>query len=68
MAKTLSTFAIAKMLYVDPGSVANWIDRGMLVAHRTPGGHRRVATEDLVTFLRDHKMPIPGELNPVSAN
>ena len=62
MAKTLSTFAIAKMLYVDPGSVANWIDQGMLPAHRTPGGHRRVATEDLVRFLRSHKMPVPDEL------
>ena len=63
MAKTLSTFAIAKLLYVDPGSVANWIDQGMLIAHRTPGGHRRVATEDLVRFLRDHKMPVPDELD-----
>jgi len=62
MAKTLSTFAIAKMLYVDPGSVANWIDQGMLPAHRTPGGHRRVVSEDLVRFLREHKMPVPDEL------
>jgi excisionase family DNA binding protein len=62
MAKTLSTFAIAKMLYVDPGSVANWIDQGMLPAHRTPGGHRRVVTADLVRFLREHKMPVPEEL------
>lgn len=63
MAKTLSTFAIAKMLYVDPGSVANWIDQGMLPAHRTPGGHRRVISEDLVKFLREHKMPVPDELS-----
>lgn len=63
MAKTLSTFAIAKMLYVDPGSVANWIDQGMLAAHRTPGGHRRVAAADLVRFLREHKMPVPQELD-----
>ncbi len=63
MAENLSTFAIARMLYVDPGSVANWIDQGLLKAHRTPGGHRRVATEDLVEFLREHKMPIPKELN-----
>lgn len=62
MAKTLSTFVIAKMLYVDPGSVANWIDQKMLAAHRTPGGHRRVVVEDLVVFLREHKMPIPAEL------
>lgn len=50
------------MLHVDPGSVANWIDQGLLKAHRTPGGHRRVVTEDLVKFLREHKMPIPKEL------
>ncbi len=62
MAKNLSTFAIAQMLHVDPGSVANWIDQGLLQAHRTPGGHRRVAVEDLIKFLRDHKMPIPAEL------
>jgi len=63
MAKNLSTFAIAEMLHVDPGSVANWIDQNLLKAHRTPGGHRRVATEDLVLFLREHKMPIPAELD-----
>ncbi len=57
--KNLSTFAIAEMLHVDPGSVANWIDQGLLKAHRTPGGHRRVAKEDLMTFLREHKMPVP---------
>jgi len=62
MQKALSTFAVAKMLNVDPGSVANWIDQGLLDAHRTPGGHRRVAGEDLVRFLRKHKMPIPDEL------
>ncbi|HUS92921.1 MAG TPA: response regulator [Phycisphaerae bacterium] len=63
MEKNLSTFAIAQMLHVDPGSVANWIDQQLLKAHRTPGGHRRVATEDLVKFLREHKMPIPPDLD-----
>lgn len=63
MAKNLSTFAIAQMLHVDPGSVANWIDQNLLKAYRTPGGHRRVLAEDLVTFLRAHKMPIPEELH-----
>ncbi len=61
-AKNLSTFAIAQMLHVDPGSVANWIDQNLLKAHRTPGGHRRVAVEDLVAFLREHRMPIPPDL------
>ncbi|MCD6364293.1 MAG: response regulator [Planctomycetes bacterium] len=64
MVKTLSTFVIAKMLCVDPGSVANWIDQGMLSAHRTPGGHRRVTAADLMKFLHEHKMPVPTELEP----
>lgn len=50
------------MLQVDPGSVANWIDQGLLRAHRTPGGHRRVVVDDLVVFLRGHDMPIPPEV------
>ncbi|MBI5724025.1 MAG: response regulator [Planctomycetes bacterium] len=62
MDKNYSTFAIAQMLHVDPGSVANWIDQNLLKAYRTPGGHRRVAAQDLVNFLREHKMPIPSEL------
>ncbi len=60
--KNLSTFDVAEMLQVDPGSVANWVDGGLLKAHRTPGGHRRVAIEDLVEFLRAHDMPVPPEL------
>jgi CheY-like chemotaxis protein len=50
------------MLQVDPGSIANWIDQDLLKAFRTPGGHRRVSVEDLICFLRNHKMPIPEEL------
>jgi CheY-like chemotaxis protein len=64
VAKNLSTFAIAKILHVDPGSVANWIDQGLLTAHRTPGGHRRVAPDNLVAFLKGHQMPVPDELAP----
>ena len=67
MSKNLSTFVIARMLQVDPGSIANWIDQGLLKAYRTPGGHRRATAEDLVTFLRAHKMPVPEELRPAPA-
>lgn len=51
------------MLHVDPGSIANWIDQNLLKAYRTPGGHRRVVTEDLLVFLHEHRMPIPPELD-----
>ena len=60
--KNLSTFDVAEMLEVDPGSVANWIDGGLLKAYRTPGGHRRVAIGDLLDFLHGHEMPVPRQL------
>ena len=62
VSRHLSTFAIAEMLKVDPGSVANWIDQGLLKAHRTPGKHRRVASGDLIKFLREQNIPVPQEM------
>jgi len=64
MKKTLSTTAVAKLLGVAVGSVANWIDQGKLKAGRTPGGHRRVRREDLLDFIQRQKLPIPRELLP----
>lgn len=60
--RNYSTFAVAEMLGVDPGSVVNWIDSGLLKAFRTPGGHRRVSGNDLQVFLARHNMPVPPEL------
>src|SRR5262249_7063015 len=36
-----------------------WIDQGLLSAYRTPGGHRRIRREDLLSFLRKQGIPIP---------
>lgn len=58
----LTTFDVAALLHVDPGSVANWVDGGLLKAHRTPGGHRRVNVDDLLNFLKAQGMPIPEQL------
>ena len=60
--KTYTTFKIAKILDVYPSTVAGWVDRGTLKAYVTPGGHRRVQREDLISFMRIHNMPIPSEL------
>lgn len=60
--KFLGTLRIARMCQVTPATVAHWIDQGYLKGHRTPTGHRRVDTEDLVAFLREHEMPVPPEL------
>ncbi|OGS09173.1 MAG: hypothetical protein A2270_06610 [Elusimicrobia bacterium RIFOXYA12_FULL_51_18] len=57
--KTYSTFDIAKMLEIVPGTVANWIDGGRLNAFNTLGGHRRVSQVDLRDFLEKNSMPVP---------
>ncbi|MBZ4397701.1 response regulator [Myxococcus sp. MISCRS1] len=57
-----TTHDISRLLQVDPSTVSKWIDRGILMAFRTPGGHRRVRSADLRTFLIAHQMPVPEEL------
>ena len=57
-----TTHDISRLLQVDPSTVSKWIDRGILVAFRTPGGHRRVRGADLRSFLIAHQMPVPEEL------
>jgi len=62
MEQLYTTHDISRLLQVDPSTVSKWIDRGILVAFRTPGGHRRVRSGDLRTFLIAHEMPVPEEL------
>ena len=38
------------MLGVTPPTVIKWVTDGQLEAHRTPGGHRRIAAKDLAEF------------------
>jgi excisionase family DNA binding protein len=62
MDQLYTTHDIATLLQVDPSTVSKWIDRGLLLAFRTPGGHRRVRGGDLRSFLIAHQMPVPDEL------
>lgn len=57
---------VARMVQVSPSTVLGWVDRGLLAAYRTPGGHRRIDGVALVRFLREHAMPIPKELAPIT--
>jgi excisionase family DNA binding protein len=61
-----TTHDISRLLQVDPSTVSKWIDRGILLAFRTPGGHRRVRAGDLRSFLIAHQMPLPEELGSPS--
>ncbi len=46
-------------------TVVNWVKARRLKAHRTPGGHRRIAREDLASFMVLQGMPLPEELDGV---
>ncbi|MDP2270022.1 MAG: response regulator [Archangium sp.] len=60
--RLLTSHEVASLVQVSPSSVLKWIEQGKLRAFRTPGGHRRVASDELVDFLRAHRLPVPREL------
>jgi len=60
--KYYTTFQASKLLGVSLATVVNWTKAGLLAAHRTPGGHRRIAEEDLVVFAKAYKMPLDPEI------
>lgn len=62
MKSTFTTFEAAKHCGVFHTTVINWVNKGKLRARTTPGGHRRIAAEDLLDFMKIYKMPIPREL------
>lgn len=57
-----TTFQVAKYLGVSPPTVVNWVNNGLLIAHRTPGGHRRIKREDIIAFAREHEYPLSAEV------
>lgn len=61
-----TTFDAARLLGVSLPTVVNWIKGRRLKAHRTPGGHRRIAAEELATFMLRHGIPVPAELSGVA--
>src|SRR5574341_114585 len=57
----LTSAEVAAHVGVSPRTVSNWIRDGHLKAYRTPGGHGRVAEEDLQPFLDERGIrPLPG--------
>ncbi len=53
-----TTYQVAKFLGVSLPTVVNWVNSGLLNAHRTPGGHRRIPHNDVLSFARAHDYPI----------
>lgn len=47
--------ALAKLLGVNVSTVKRWVDKNILQAEITPGGHRRVSAEALAQFIANQK-------------
>ncbi len=62
MAKYFTTFEASRLLGVSLPTIVNWVKANRLKAHKTPGGHRRIARTDLIDFLQKYEMPVPKEL------
>ena len=62
----LTSYQVGALLQVNPSSVNKWVKDGRIPAFRTPGGHRRIRAIDLVSFLNEHKMPVPPSLQQAS--
>jgi len=58
----LGTTDISRACGVTIQTVQSWIDRGVLQAFRTPGGHRRVKKEDFLSFLEKFQFPLLTEI------
>jgi len=65
-ARIYTTFEISRFCSVDISTVMGWVDDGKLEAYRTPGGHRRISHEDLLSFLEKYRMPVHPLLKKVS--
>lgn len=62
----LSTHETARHLGVDMTTVISWCVQGKLASFKTPGGHRRIQINDLLTFLKTFHMPVPDGLRQLS--
>lgn len=56
-----TTYQVAKYLGVSLPTVVNWVNSGLLPAHRTPGGHRRIGRNDVIAFARKQDYPLSRE-------
>ena len=60
----LTTRQAAERLGVNFRTIQNWVEKGVLRAWKTAGGHRRIASSSIDDFLRQRKNTLQGKPTP----
>jgi MerR family transcriptional regulator, light-induced transcriptional regulator len=57
-AQLLSPKQVARALGVSESSLKRWCDQGLIATVRTAGGHRKMASAEVMRYIREHNLPL----------